>query len=66
MKKAPRRVLCGHCRHYYITWDTHFPFGCRRLNFKSRHQPSLEVFRSSGMPCQYYEEKKEKNHDHSP
>ncbi|MBB5021622.1 uracil-DNA glycosylase [Desulfurispira natronophila] len=53
-----RRVNCNRCSHYYITWDTGFPYGCRKLGFKSRHLPSLEVFRNSGMPCQYFDEKK--------
>lgn len=46
---------CNKCRHYYITWDTDFPAGCRALRFKSREAPSAAVRRSSGMECQLFE-----------
>jgi len=52
--KQPR---CNHCVHYYITHDTHFPYGCRCLDFKSRRQPMLDVLDSSGQPCLYFSPK---------
>lgn len=48
---------CGHCRHYYVTWDPSFPHGCRAMGFKSRTSPSLEVRGASGLDCQMYARK---------
>lgn len=42
---------CTVCRHYYITWDERFPYGCRALDFKSRNRPDAEVWRTSGEVC---------------
>jgi hypothetical protein len=42
---------CLRCRHYYITWDATFPYGCRAMDFKSRRKPQLDVQESSGSPC---------------
>ncbi len=42
---------CLRCRHYYITWDATFPYGCRAMDFKSRRKPQLDVQESSGCPC---------------
>lgn len=51
------RVNCFKCKHYYVTWDAHFPRGCRALGFKSRETPSSVVYRSSGLVCQKFEPK---------
>ena len=42
---------CARCQHYYVTWDSHFPHGCRALGFKSRVLPAQEVLVASGMTC---------------
>jgi hypothetical protein len=49
-----QKMDCNKCAHYYVTWDTHFPKGCRALGFKSRKDPSRVVFESSGMDCQLF------------
>jgi len=54
------RINCFHCRHFYITYDTNFPYGCRAAGFRSHVLPAEEVFISSGMHCLLYVEK-EKN-----
>ncbi|MHB9116646.1 MAG: hypothetical protein ACYC2R_00010 [Burkholderiales bacterium] len=46
---------CLECKHYYITWDSSFPCGCRALGFKSRQLPCQEVLRASGEPCLAFE-----------
>lgn len=46
---------CLECRHYYVTWDVSFPYGCRAMDFKSRRRPQLEVLDSSGAPCLRFE-----------
>lgn len=48
---------CHTCRHYHVTWDEHFPHGCRAMGFKSRQLPSAAVMSSSGRECLLYEEK---------
>lgn len=49
---------CNHCVHYYITHDVNFPYGCRALAFKSRHQPARDVVAASGEACLYFQPKK--------
>ena len=42
---------CSQCQHYYITWETNHPYGCRYFKFKSPQQPSLMVVESSQQGC---------------
>jgi hypothetical protein len=51
-------IDCHQCEHYYVTWDKHFPHGCRAMKFKSKQIPGLVVFSSSEMDCQLFKEKK--------
>ncbi len=56
--KGPSRfVFCRECKHFYITWDKRFPYGCRALGFKSRGLPAADVRASSGMPCMAFSRK---------
>ncbi|RPI79891.1 MAG: uracil-DNA glycosylase [Desulfobacteraceae bacterium] len=60
-KKRPNqahRNACAQCRHYYITWDEHFPYGCRALAFKSKSPPAAAVHSASDMACQFFLPKK--------
>ena len=50
-------INCKKCKHYYITWDTTFPNGCKKLNFKTKFMPSIEVYQASGQECLYFESK---------
>ncbi|OPL16112.1 MAG: hypothetical protein AVO39_06480 [delta proteobacterium MLS_D] len=50
-------VHCFLCRHFYITHDRDFPYGCRAMGFKSKRLPCMEVEESSGMDCAYYSPK---------
>ncbi len=51
-------AACQHCIHYYITWDSHQPHGCKAFGFKSREIPGRVVERnSSGKPCQLFVKK---------
>lgn len=45
---------CNRCRHYYITHDAVFRYGCQALGFKSRRQPGRDVVDASGEPCRYF------------
>ena len=48
---------CNDCRHYYITHDAQFRYGCRAFDFKSRRQPMLDVIEASGQQCQHFQKK---------
>ncbi|MEK6557436.1 MAG: uracil-DNA glycosylase [Candidatus Margulisiibacteriota bacterium] len=52
---------CTACRHFYITWDATFPYGCRALGFKSKHVPYHEVRTASDLACQFFKEKTSSN-----
>ncbi len=45
---------CRYCKHYHITHDPDFRYGCRALGFKSRYQPCLDVISASGEQCLYF------------
>ena len=60
--KAPP-TACSQCRHYYITWDERFPYGCRVLAFKSKTPPAATVFSASDMACQFFLPKKKRNRE---
>ena len=48
---------CFNCRHFYITWDKSFPYGCKAMGFKSKEISSDVVQQSSGTKCLYFEKK---------
>ena len=52
-----KRIDCRKCKHFEVTWDKSFPYGCKAMGFKTAFLPSLEVFRSSGMVCLRFERK---------
>ncbi|MBF0319087.1 MAG: uracil-DNA glycosylase [Nitrospirae bacterium] len=52
------RIDCFKCRHFYVTWDRSFPYGCKSMGFKSKVMPSQEVFSASGSHCQSFHQKK--------
>ncbi|MBZ5751775.1 uracil-DNA glycosylase [Metabacillus rhizolycopersici] len=39
---------CVKCTHFYITWDTKLPNGCRAYGFKSARRPAIMVKKLSG------------------
>lgn len=51
------RPDCVHCRHFFVTWESDKPRGCRAYEFKSFELPSEVVRSSSGEPCQLFERK---------
>jgi len=48
---------CFACRHFFITYDPQFPYGCRVVGFKSRSMPSREMAVNSGIECQFFTQK---------
>lgn len=51
------RPDCYRCLHFFVTWDAHFPRGCRKFNMKTRRMPSEEVFEADGRDCFYFSAK---------
>lgn len=62
MNKPPsdKPPTCTNCRHYFITYDANFRYGCRAFNFKSARQPILDVIDASGQQCQHFQLKEKK------
>jgi hypothetical protein len=54
-KKQEERPECIRCKHYYVTWDPNFPYGCRAFGFKSKVAPYLEVYSASQKRCLKFE-----------
>ena len=54
---GPKRSNCMGCQHFYITYETSHPYGCRAMAFKSKEMPNSVVFASSGMQCQLFSPK---------
>jgi hypothetical protein len=55
-----KEIDCFSCRHFYITYDPSFPYGCRVPGFKSRLLPAKEMLATSGIECQLFLEKLKK------
>lgn len=49
--EAARGPDCLKCAFFYVTWDSHFPRGCKVFEIKSRDLPSSVVLASTGRPC---------------
>jgi hypothetical protein len=52
------RVRCIDCKYYKISWDADKPYGCLKLGFKSKIEPSSYVIQISGNICQSFSAKK--------
>lgn len=62
--KFHNNVMCHKCKHYYVTWDKHFPHGCAAIGFKSRQIPNIVVRNSSGgVKCLVFKPKQTKNRE---
>ena len=57
MNIADNRPSCTACKHYHITHDARFRYGCRAFGFKSKRQPILEVQDASGEPCHSFQKR---------
>ena len=49
---------CNGCKHFYITWDEAFPYGCKGFKMKSKRSPSLSVALVSGAECLLFTKKR--------
>ena len=53
-----KRIRCTNCVYYKVTWDADNPYGCKKLGFKSKVEPSTYVIQISGKICHSYSSKK--------
>jgi hypothetical protein len=53
-RQESKLVACHRCRYYKITWQKSHPYACRAHGFKSKRNPSLIVYESSGLKCQLF------------
>ena len=51
------RIRCIDCKYYQVSWDAERPYGCSKLGFKSKIEPSTYVIQISGNICQSFVEK---------
>ena len=42
---------CYKCSHFYVTYKTRFPYGCKAFRVISKKLPYLEVKGISGIDC---------------
>ena len=57
MKKIPNKdLICGGCKHFFVTYDMHKPWGCHHFGFKSKKLPAMLVIETSGTKCAYRKE----------
>ena len=59
------RIKCHDCQHFFVTWETEHPYGCRAMNFKGKQIPSVVVLKSSGQRCMLFKLKEKKTSDQS-
>ena len=53
--KEDQKINCIKCKHFYVTWETSFPNGCKAYGFKSKKLPIALVFQSTGKSCTCFE-----------
>ncbi|MCF6345486.1 MAG: uracil-DNA glycosylase [Thiomicrorhabdus sp.] len=56
MKNSPP-IDCFRCHHFFVTWDSNNPRGCKAFGFKTTQLPSAVVLETSGEPCLKYSPK---------
>ncbi len=49
---------CNSCKHFYVTWDAAFPYGCKGFQMKTKRRPSMSVLHASGTKCMLFLQKK--------
>ena len=48
---------CNSCKHFYVTWDADFPYGCKGFQMKTKRNPSTSVLHASGKRCMLFLQK---------
>ena len=49
---------CNNCSHFYITYKSNFPYGCKAFGVISKKNPYLEIKKVSGTNCALFSKKK--------
>jgi hypothetical protein len=49
---------CSDCKHFYITYDSRIPYGCKQFGFKCKDLPSKIVASAGQGECNGFEAKK--------
>jgi ribosomal protein L37AE/L43A len=49
--KQKNKLLCSDCAYFFVTYETHKPWGCRHFGFKSKKLPAQVVTEASGTNC---------------
>ncbi|HIC85854.1 MAG TPA: uracil-DNA glycosylase [Desulfobacterales bacterium] len=55
--KGTSYIICRACKHFFITHQPSFPYGCRALGFKSARLPFKVVVECSDLPCQAFQKR---------
>lgn len=55
-------VNCFFCKHFHITYEKKYPYGCQAIGFKSARMPAVDVFSNSGMDCALFDKKERPAH----
>ncbi len=57
---------CINCKHFFVTWENKFPYGCNAYEIKSKTAPNLQVLENTGLACLLFEFKKSEASDQAP
>jgi hypothetical protein len=57
---------CYGCAHFFITWDKQYPYGCRKMDFRSKRLPCEDVLEADGQRCLARETKIDAGHRQTP
>ena len=57
---------CINCKHFFVTWESRFPYGCNAYEIKSKTAPNLQVLENTGLACLLFEFKQSEASDQAP
>jgi len=59
LEQISAHMNCINCKHFFITWETKFPYGCNAYEIKSKSAPNLQVLENTGLACLLFDLKKQ-------
>jgi hypothetical protein len=57
---------CINCKHFFVTWESRFPYGCNAYEINSKTAPNLQVLENTGLACLLFEFKQSESSDQAP
>jgi len=57
------KVNCFKCKHFTTSWEPKSPRACNLFGFKSASLPSVVVYKSTGIPCEGFEKKENRERE---